>query len=110
VEHRPHIIGTGFWKFPKCIFCNNRVFSPMREEGVCEQLSVWQLSTQVLFESQTVGLEVCLRVGCTLYHCILWMVSSVIRARVECPGESQMLTHVDGKLCRMSDGLRSWYV
>ena len=38
-EHRPYIIGTGFWKFPKCVFCNNRVFSPMREECVSSWVS-----------------------------------------------------------------------
>ena len=40
-EHRPYIIGTGFWKFPKCICCNNRVVSPMREESV----SSWECLT-----------------------------------------------------------------
>jgi hypothetical protein len=38
-EHIPYIIGTGFWKFPKCVFCNNRVFSPMREECVSSWVS-----------------------------------------------------------------------
>ena len=108
-EHIPYIIGTGFWKFPKCVFCNNRVFSPMREECVSSWVSDSFVHRSSLSHRQ-LGLEVCLRVGCIRSHCILWLVGSVIRARVERPGESQMLTHVDGKLSRMSDGLRPRYV
>ena len=68
------------------------------------------LSTWVILESQTVGLEVCLRVGCIRSSCILWLVGSVVRVRVLRPGVSLMVTHVDWKLCQMLDGFRPWFV